>query len=70
MDAFGPDMVFDLRGILIERFGHNLRNDLAHGLLDEGSLYGVASIYLWWITIRLCWCGHRIANASEQNPGN
>jgi len=52
---FGVDMMFDLRGILIERFGHNLRNQLAHGLLPEGGFYREASAYLWWLILRLCW---------------
>jgi hypothetical protein len=61
---FGPDLLFDLRGILIERFGHNLRNELAHGLLPEGGFYQSASEYLWWLTIHLCWRGFRLS----QNP--
>lgn len=58
---FGPDIAFDLRGILIERFGHNLRNELAHGLLPEGGFYQPASEYLWWLTIHLCWRGFRVS---------
>jgi hypothetical protein len=54
-----------LRGILIERFGYNLRNDMAHGLMDEGGFYDVSSIYLWWLSITLCWRGYCIANPAE-----
>lgn len=58
--VFGSDFVFDLRGILIERFGCNMRNDLAHGLMDEGDFHQTAEpIYLWWLVIRLCWLGYR-----------
>lgn len=57
-EIFGKDITFDLRGILIERFGHNLRNVQAHGLIPEGGFYQSAVIYLWWLTIRLCWMGH------------
>jgi hypothetical protein len=65
-EAFGPDILFDLCGILIEHFGHNLRNDMAHGLLDESGFYSAPSVYLWWLTIRLCWQGHCIALAMQQ----
>lgn len=57
LEIFGADLIFDLRGILIERFGHNLRNDLAHALIPEGGFYQPASVYFWWLCIRLCWTG-------------
>lgn len=57
---FGPDVTFDLRGILVERFGHNLRNDSAHALMPEGSFYQPASAFLWWLVIYLCWRGHLV----------
>ena len=64
--TFGVDMMFDLRGILIERFGHNLRNQLAHGLLPEGGFYREASAYLWWLILRLCWIGFRLVPPDEE----
>lgn len=47
------DLVFELRGLLVERFGANLRNDMAHGLLDHDSFYSPSSSYLWWLTLHL-----------------
>jgi hypothetical protein len=58
---FGLDISFDLRGILIERFGHNMRNESAHGLMPEYAFYQEASVYLWWLLMRLCWMGYRMA---------
>ncbi|HLJ57865.1 MAG TPA: DUF4209 domain-containing protein [Chthonomonadaceae bacterium] len=52
-ETFGEDMVFDLRGLLVERFGSNLRNDLAHGLMDFDSFYSFAACYFWWLALRL-----------------
>lgn len=52
--VLGGDTVFDLRGLLVERFGSNLRNDMAHGLLQDGAFYSVSCVYLWWLTLRLC----------------
>jgi hypothetical protein len=47
------DLIFDLRGLLIEHHGSNLRNDMAHGLLDDGQFHSEASIYLWGLCLRL-----------------
>lgn len=52
--VLGEDLLFDLRGLLIERHGSNLRNNMAHGLLDYTEFYSAPCIYLWWLTLRLC----------------
>jgi len=51
---FGAGMAFDLRGLLVERFGLNLRNDIAHGLLAESQMVTEGALYVWWLTLRLC----------------
>ncbi len=51
---FDEDLIFNLRALLIERFGSNLRNRVAHGLIDSDGFLNVASIYLWWLILRLC----------------
>lgn len=51
---FDEDTLFDLKGLLVEHSGSNLRNRMAHGLInDQGFLSPIMS-YLWWITLRLC----------------
>ena len=51
--VFGRDLIFDLRGLLVEKFGSNLRNELAHGLLDADDFRGPDAEYLWWCALRL-----------------
>jgi hypothetical protein len=51
---FGEGMAFDLRGLLVERFGLNLRNNVAHGLLAESQMITPGAIYVWWLVLRLC----------------
>lgn len=51
--VFGRDLIFDLRGLLVEKFGSNLRNELAHGLLDVNDFKGPDAEYLWWCALRL-----------------
>jgi hypothetical protein len=49
----GEDLVFDLQGLLVERFGVNLRNRMAHALMgDEFASPNV--LYLWWRVLRIC----------------
>lgn len=52
-EVLGDDLVFELRGLLVERFGANLRNDMAHGLLDHDSFYAPAGCYFWWLALHL-----------------
>jgi len=52
--VFGNDRVFDLRGVLIERYGFNLRNRLAHGLMSSDEFFSLEVSYLWWIVVNLC----------------
>jgi len=52
-DIFGGNLVFVLRCLLCEQSGPNLRNDLAHGLLTDGQAWSAASVYAWWICLRL-----------------
>jgi len=53
-EVFGPDIIFDLQGILVERFGVNLRNKMAHGLMGYSAFFSVDVSYLWAFTLRLC----------------
>lgn len=50
--VIGEDFVFDLRGLLVERFGTNLRNDMAHGLISYNAFYSFFTCYLWWLSLR------------------
>ncbi|MFF2622842.1 DUF4209 domain-containing protein [Oerskovia jenensis] len=50
--VFGEDLVFELRGLLTEQEGFNLRNDVAHGLLNDAGGWSSASVYLWALCLR------------------
>ncbi len=50
--VFGEDLAFEIRAVFCDRFGPNLRNDVAHGLLVEGAMQSTASIYAWWLMFR------------------
>ncbi|MDB6017483.1 MAG: hypothetical protein JWR19_1972 [Pedosphaera sp.] len=53
-ELLGKDLLFDLRGILVEKPGVNLRNRMAHGLMNNNAFYDLSAIYLWWLLLKLC----------------
>lgn len=53
IDILGKDHVFELRGILCEKFGYDLRNRLAHGFVSYSDCWGADVLNLWWLVIRL-----------------
>lgn len=52
-DILGKDFLFELKSIFTESVGFNLRNEVAHGLLSDEQSSSVASIYAWWMMLRL-----------------
>lgn len=66
--TFGPAITFDLRGLLVERFGLNMRNELAHGLMDMGLMYSEGALYLWWLILRLCCVPLAKAKSAARRP--
>jgi len=66
-EIFGNELVYDLRVLLIEKAGGNLRNDLAHGILDDGAKWG-AKVYVWWMCLFLIF--HIKQRASRETDGS
>lgn len=58
VDQLGEDLVFDLRGLLVEQCSTNLRNRIAHGLADKDEISSPPAVYLWWMVL------HIVSNAS------
>lgn len=69
--VFGKDLAFELNSLFCDAFGPNLRNELAHGLLDEDGCHSPFAIYAWWLVLRLTfntwWNAARQSKAAE-NP--
>jgi len=53
VQVFGKDLAFELNSLFCDAFGPNLRNELAHGLLDEDGFNTPFAIYAWWLALRL-----------------
>ena len=65
LELFGAGHIFELRGVLTEPIGWNLRNRVAHGLVTSDGCYTPASLMLWWLVVRFCMFP-LLSQASEQ----
>jgi hypothetical protein len=54
VQMFGEGNLFELRGVLCEKFGFDLRNRLAHGFLTTQECYGPEVLLAWWLILRFC----------------
>lgn len=52
-EFFGAGMVMEMKAMLVVQGGPNLRNDVAHGLLDDNSAWSYSALYMWWFCFRL-----------------
>jgi hypothetical protein len=50
---FGAHFISELRSLLVERTGMNLRNKVCHGLMDSDEFEDQSCIYLWWLILKL-----------------
>jgi tetratricopeptide (TPR) repeat protein len=53
VQIFGEDWCFELKSIFTDSLGFNLRNEVAHGLLNDNSSSSIPTIYAWWSVLRL-----------------
>lgn len=51
--ALGAGMVMELKALLIDQQGPNVRNDVAHGLFNDFAARTYAPVYVWWLSLRL-----------------
>jgi len=53
-EIFGSDVVFNLKALLVSKYGANFRHNLAHGLVGEAECYSVVVAEIWWLVLRIC----------------
>lgn len=72
--VFGENLCFELRSLYCDPFGPNLRNELAHGLLDENACQSIYAIYAWWLALKLVfntfWNAGRSTDNSATGEGD
>ncbi|OSN01292.1 DUF4209 domain-containing protein [Lonsdalea populi] len=50
---FGDDMHFNLKALFTDPIGANIRNYVAHGLLNDYSSQSEAVVYAWWLYFKI-----------------
>ena len=58
--VLGEGLHFNLQAVFCDPLGGNLRNDCAHGLLNDQQAANQYSIYAWWLCLRLVVSGRLI----------
>ncbi len=53
LTLFGEDLTFEIKSVFTDALGFNLRNEVAHGLLDDNTSSSIYTIYAWWMILRL-----------------
>lgn len=74
-EVLGQDLAWNIRALFCGPTGPNLRNRVAHGLLDEVESRGGASLYAWWLAFLLAFTpyyralrGDATGDESAQQP--
>lgn len=49
----GENLTFEIKSIFSERIGFNLRNRVAHGLIDDDDSNSNVCFYAWWMILRM-----------------
>ena len=53
VDIFGEDLAYEIKALYCDQIGPNLRNNIAHGLLDDQQCTTIDTIYAWWLGLKL-----------------
>ena len=65
---FGEDLAFELRALFCSLNGANLRNEVAHGLVEEAKCFSTHSVYAWWLGLKLAF--NTLWNSAHQANDN
>ncbi|MDD2542378.1 MAG: DUF4209 domain-containing protein [Desulfuromonadaceae bacterium] len=73
-EIFGENIAFEINALFCDAFGPNLRNEVAHGLLDYEECSSIYSVYAWWICLKLAFntfwnARNNTKNQADTNSG-
>ena len=52
-DILGENLAYEIEALFCDTVGPNLRNYIAHGLLDDQHSHSHESVYAWWLGFKL-----------------
>lgn len=64
-EIFDDDFLFAIQLLFCSPYGLNLRNEQAHGLMDDSFYYSYHAVVVWWYIFCLC---HRFRKKSSLFP--
>ena len=67
---FGEDWAFELKALFCDPVGPNLRNEIAHGLLDYDAFWSVHVVYAWWLSLKMVLSTARRAGSQSSDIAN
>ena len=67
-EIFGSDLTYEMKTLFCDPLGSNLRNNVAHGLLDDQQAQSIETIYAWWFGLKLVF--NAFWNALGANSGS
>ncbi|MFI5729254.1 DUF4209 domain-containing protein [Kribbella sp. NPDC051587] len=69
-DLLGSGLTLELRALLVDKDGANLRNEIAHGLITDDGSWSYSAVYCWWLMLRLVvlpvWILYRETESSSE----
>ena len=68
--VFGEDLVFEFKALFCDPVGPNLRNEIAHGLLDYAAFWSVHVVYAWWLGLKIILGTARRAGSQPPETAN
>ncbi len=60
---FGPELVFEMSGLLFEESGYGVRHKVAHGMLKADEFDNYATLNIWWLMLYMCFI--QVASRSD-----
>ena len=58
-ECLDDDFLLAIKTIFCSKFGFNMRNDIAHGLVADKQFNSYKVLYTWWFILKMCYmfCG-------------
>jgi len=66
-ECIDETVLFHIKTVFNSKFGYNMRNEIAHGLVEENEFASLQMIYIWWFILWLCFTFSRVDNNLMQS---
>ena len=65
-DVLGESLTYEIKAVFCDQVGPNLRNNVAHGLLNDQECNSYDSVYAWWLALKVVL--NSILESMSENP--